>query len=98
MRSVRLGADLVRLLSRRNEVVMILVTGASGLLGASLLSRAQQTARKAAGTSRTNEVRVSGIHVQPLELTDPSATRQFIFERHPSTIIHCAAATDVDWL
>jgi len=76
---------------------MILVTGASGLLGASLLSRAQQTARKAAGTSRTNEVRVSGIHVQPLELTDPSATRQFIFERHPSTIIHCAAATDVDW-
>jgi dTDP-4-dehydrorhamnose reductase len=76
---------------------MILVTGASGLLGTSLLSRAQQTSRKVAGISRTNEVRVSGIRVQPLELTDPSATRQFILELHPSTIIHCAAATDVDW-
>jgi dTDP-4-dehydrorhamnose reductase len=76
---------------------MILVTGASGLLGTSILTRAPQRAGgKVVGIARSR-LRVGKTAIQQLDLTTSAATQEFIYKLHPSTVIHCAAATDVDW-
>jgi dTDP-4-dehydrorhamnose reductase len=42
-------------------------------------------------------LRVPGVTVFPAELTDTAATRDVIDALAPASIIHCAAATNVDW-
>lgn len=76
---------------------MILVTGASGLLGSNILLRAVAAEREVAGICHRHSVRVPGADCYSVDLTDFAATRKFIVGLRPYSIIHCAAATNVDW-
>jgi len=76
---------------------MLLVTGASGLLGANLMLAASRSGYEAAGITYRHTLRIPGVTVLSADLTDEAATRKLISELKPTTIIHCAAATNVDW-
>jgi len=72
-----------------------LITGASGLLGGSLILRAAELQRSVVGVSRQNPLDLPYVHC--LNLKDFDATRKIVLDLRPSAIIHCAAATDVDY-
>ena len=76
---------------------MILVTGASGLLGASVVSQAQQRGCDVIGLYHRHPVFMQGAEFLAADLTDESETRRIFRELRPSNVIHCAAAADVDW-
>jgi dTDP-4-dehydrorhamnose reductase len=74
-----------------------LVTGASGLLGASLVSLAREQGREVVGLYHRHPVRIEGVKLLAADLTDQVETSRIFGELRPSTVVHCAAATDVDW-
>jgi dTDP-4-dehydrorhamnose reductase len=76
---------------------MILVTGASGLLGASLVSLAREQGRQVVGLYHRHPVRLEGVKLLAADLADQAETSRIFQELRPSTVVHCAAATDVDW-
>lgn len=76
---------------------MILVTGASGLLGSSVMLRALETGKKVVGIYNRHPFCPQGASGCSIDLTDFNATRKTVGSLQPSTIIHCAAATNVDW-
>jgi dTDP-4-dehydrorhamnose reductase len=76
---------------------MIVVTGASGLLGVSVLTLARDRGREAVGICHRNLLRVPGTRISEVDLTNRQAVRTFFEPLQPESIIHCAAATDVDW-
>src|SRR5437764_6265197 len=76
---------------------MILVTGASGLLGSTVLRSALECGRKAFGICHTHHTTVPHVATTRLDLTDFESTENVISRMRPSSIIHCAAATNVDW-
>lgn len=76
---------------------MILVTGASGLLGVNLITTARSANRPVTGTCHRHLLKVPDVPMYALDLTDLAATRVFITQLRPEAIIHCAAATDMDW-
>jgi dTDP-4-dehydrorhamnose reductase len=75
----------------------LVVTGASGLLGASVLLTARSFGREAVGITNRHLLLIPGTRVLSVDLTDASKTRDVISSLKPSSIIHCAALTDVDW-
>ncbi|HWW16444.1 MAG TPA: SDR family oxidoreductase [Candidatus Dormibacteraeota bacterium] len=76
---------------------MILVTGASGLLGASLVSQAHKRNREVVGLYHRHPVHIDGVKLLAADLTDQAETTRIFQELRPSSVVHCAAATDVDW-
>jgi dTDP-4-dehydrorhamnose reductase len=76
---------------------MIVVTGASGLLGVSVLTLARDLGREVVGICRRSLLRVPGTRICGVDLTDRQAVRALFAPLHPESIIHCAAATSVDW-
>ena len=76
---------------------MILITGASGLLGANLLSLAHQQGREAVGLYHRHSIQLPGVKLLPVDLTDPAETEKIFQELSSAQVVHCAAATDVDW-
>ena len=76
---------------------MILVTGASGLLGASMVLCALERGREVVGLYGKHPLRVPGAAMYMAELTDHQVTRQLVTRLQPAAIVHCAAATHVDW-
>jgi dTDP-4-dehydrorhamnose reductase len=76
---------------------MLVVTGASGLLGASVLRSAVDLDWKAVGLCHHHVIRDPSLEACSVDLTDESATRRILFDLRPDTIVHCAAATNVDW-
>src|ERR1700694_3903900 len=76
---------------------MILVTGASGLLGANFLSLANEQGREAIGFYHCHPVHLSGVKLVRADLTDPVETERILQELSPAQVVHCAPATDVDW-
>jgi dTDP-4-dehydrorhamnose reductase len=76
---------------------MILVTGASGLLGANLLLHARDIGREVVGFCHSHVLSVPNVQVFAADLTDFTEVRGIVTELRPTAIIHCAAATDVDW-
>lgn len=75
---------------------MIVITGATGLLGAAVLSKALGSNRPVTGISNRSNIPIHSRQIT-LDLTDFVATREVIRGLSPSIIIHCAAATNVDW-
>ena len=81
---------------------MIVITGASGLLGSSLVEVACQGGIDAVGLyhrhplpmDRASMKRVKTFSV---DLTDESQTKAVFDKLQPSAVIHCAAETNVDW-
>lgn len=73
----------------------LMVTGASGLLGANLVLEAMGSHQVIAVTHR-HPVAASGVAAYQVDLTDGRAARALVAETAPEWIVHCAAATDVD--
>ena len=76
---------------------MIVVTGASGLLGASVLLQARDLGREVAELCHRHPLRVPGTSAFRVDLTDRRKVRAVIASLQPESIVHCAAATDVEW-
>ncbi|HEX6803111.1 MAG TPA: SDR family oxidoreductase [Terriglobales bacterium] len=74
-----------------------MVTGASGLLGSSLVREALARGRQVSGICRQNSLPLPGADVYSVDLTNSVATQELVHALHPSIILHCAAATNVDW-
>jgi dTDP-4-dehydrorhamnose reductase len=75
----------------------ILVTGASGLLGASVVSLAQEQGREVVGLYHRHPVYIEGVKLLTADLSDQGEALRIFDELRPSTVVHCAAATGVDW-
>ena len=76
---------------------MILVTGASGLLGAAVVSLAHRQGFEVVGLCHRHQVDIPGISLRCVDLTSETETCRVFEELRPSAIVHCAAATNVDW-
>lgn len=75
----------------------IVVTGASGLLGANLCLAARERGMAVTALYGRHPFAAEGIDARPLELADEDAARALVDQVRPSSIVHCAAATNVDW-
>jgi len=76
---------------------MIVVTGASGLLGASVVVQVRRLGLEVGGLYHCHPLQIPGAAMRQADLVDFAATRELMRSLKPETIIHCAAATDVDW-
>lgn len=76
---------------------MIVVTGASGLLGANLVATAREQSREVVGLYHRHPVHLPGVELISADLTAGSEIRRILEELRPTSVIHCAAATNVDW-
>ena len=76
---------------------MLIVTGASGLLGASIMMHALEFGRPLVGLCHHHSIRIPNVPIYSVDLTDQTAAREMFTLLHPTQIIHCAAATNVDW-
>jgi len=75
----------------------ILVTGASGLLGANFVLSALARSKWVVATSYKNRVISSEFEWFSSDLTNRHAMESVIRTIHPAWIVHCAALTNVDW-
>jgi dTDP-4-dehydrorhamnose reductase len=73
----------------------LLVTGASGLLGATLVRRMRDRHKVLACVRRTL-IRPEGFEVRSFDLGDADAVRDAVEAYHPDWICHAAALTNVD--
>jgi dTDP-4-dehydrorhamnose reductase len=76
---------------------MILVTGASGLLGANLIMEALALGIDVAGLYHRHPVHLPGAELFAADLTDKSELEKVFAALRPAGVIHCAAASNVDW-
>lgn len=75
----------------------ILVTGASGLLGANLALLARARGMAVTALHGRHPFQAEGIESRPLELADEASIGAALDEARPRWVVHCAAATGVDW-
>jgi dTDP-4-dehydrorhamnose reductase len=73
----------------------ILITGASGLLGANLVLDAVGRYEVAA-VSHRQRIEWAGVRAFQADLAQPGAAKEILGLVQPDWVIHCAAATDVD--
>ena len=74
----------------------ILVTGASGQLGAYLIDRLLRTDHAIVAWSGTEASMRHGVAIRPVDLTDSEATERSLDESRPDAIIHAAAVSAAD--
>jgi dTDP-4-dehydrorhamnose reductase len=75
---------------------LILVTGASGLLGASFVSVARQHHKHLVPLSYQHSLPGSGLEYVTIDLTNHQEVEKLLHSLRPTWIVHCAALTDVD--
>ena len=78
------------------EPAKVLVTGASGLLGANLV-RHYAPKSETTGWYATNPIATDSARIEKVDITDEQAVSQALERIQPDLIVHCAAATDVEW-
>jgi dTDP-4-dehydrorhamnose reductase len=74
----------------------ILVTGASGRLGAYLLDRLCDSVHEVAGWSGTTSGRRAGIDLRSVDLTDERAVGKALSETDPDVVIHAGAISSAE--
>jgi dTDP-4-dehydrorhamnose reductase len=75
----------------------MLITGASGLLGSTLLAQAALRGEDAVGVWHSNEVHGHGsVRATACDLTHPSRVVELVSRLKPTRVVHCASWTDVD--
>lgn len=75
---------------------MILITGASGLLGYNLTSQADKSFRVATHYCH-HPVAFSGVEAYRADFSVAGQAYELVEKVAPKCIVHCAALTDVDW-
>jgi len=75
----------------------VLVTGASGLLGSNLVLELARRGCDVTALWCHHPVAVEGVRSAACDLTDGPAAARLLVAFAPALVIHCAAATDVDW-
>ncbi len=75
---------------------MIIITGASGLLGANLVWAAKSRFSDLLALYHRHPMRFPDVPSISLNLSDPHAVSDLIQRTRPQWIIHCAALTDLD--
>jgi len=75
----------------------VLVTGASGLLGANLVLELAQRGHLVTAVYNSHPIAVEGVRSTLCDFTDCTASNRLLLASAPTLVIHCAAATDVDW-
>jgi dTDP-4-dehydrorhamnose reductase len=75
---------------------VILITGASGLLGAHLAALAQEQGRRIVGLYHRHVPDLPGVRLVRVDLTNEGELNGVFAEFEPGTVIHCAAETNVD--
>ena len=73
------------------------VTGASGLLGSNLALELTRSGHQVTALFRRHAIHMEGVTAAPCDLTDSAAVSQLLAAARPDWIVHCAAATDLDW-
>lgn len=76
---------------------MLLVTGASGLLGSAVLVEAYDLGLSVSGQYWQHPLNIPDITTYKVNLTDGDAARRLLRLIQPDAVIHCAAATNIDW-
>jgi dTDP-4-dehydrorhamnose reductase len=76
---------------------LIVITGASGLLGANILLSLQQAGQPVAGVYHAHPVRLAGAETVAADLADPPAAAEAVRKLRPSWVVHSAGVTNVDW-
>lgn len=76
-------------------MAVILITGASGLLGGNL-ARDYSAQYDVSGVFHSHRIALSGVKMIGADLTQDELTRRVIGKVQPDLVVHCAAATDVD--
>ena len=78
------------------ELAKVLVTGASGLLGANLV-RHYAPKTETTGWYSANPIKIDGAKFEKINITDHPAVSKALERIQPDAIVHCAAATNVEW-
>lgn len=76
---------------------MLVITGASGLLGANLVLHARERGIDVVAVSHRAKLRALGLRSMQVDLAEPGAAEDHLRDPRPDWIVHCAAATNVDW-
>jgi dTDP-4-dehydrorhamnose reductase len=75
----------------------IAVTGASGLLGANLVLEFSRLGHQVTAVYGRHSVNFPGVRSVPCSLAESGAAARLLESRRAAWIVHCAAATNVDW-
>jgi dTDP-4-dehydrorhamnose reductase len=75
----------------------LVVTGASGFLGLTLALMARDRAHEVTAFYCQHRISVPSVKCVRLDLEDESAVGNLLQRLQPEWILHCAAATNVDW-
>ncbi len=76
-------------------VTKLLITGASGLLGANLILESAQS-HEVTAVYLKHPVRLGGVMMMALDLNAYEEVLEFVTDVSPDWVIHCAAETNVD--
>ena len=75
----------------------VLVTGSSGLLGANLVLELARRGWPIAALYWRHPISLDGVCSAACDLADSASASRLLTDFAPSLVIHCAAATNVDW-
>lgn len=73
----------------------VLVTGASGKLGAYVVTHLQSRGRAVVAWSGSTSGNLAGVPLQPVDLANASRVREAFSEAAPTSVIHCGAVSTI---
>jgi dTDP-4-dehydrorhamnose reductase len=76
---------------------MILVTGASGLLGINFVLTAQKRKQNVTAVFNTHTIQIPGVQCTKLDLRDATTAINYIRKIRPAWILHCVALTNIEF-